>query len=289
MCIHDGSGFRKAFPTNLPHVVEHFESATFGNKRKPVFRVGFAASYRPGKETVHRAIDEGINFFFCYGFDSQLIHILRDMFPRERERVVVATGAYNLLVGHPNIRKTLEKRLRQLGTEYIDVFQFLGVMKPRQMPSRVFDELVQLRDEGKVKAIGMSCHDRTFAGQIASEGTLDALMIRYNAAHRGAEQDIFPHLAKHRPFLVSYTATRWTRLLRRPRGYPEQERVPDAGMCYRFVLTNPNVDVCLMAPSNMEQFTTNLNAVRQGPLAEDEMTFMRRFGDIVHERYRRFL
>ena len=34
-------------------------------------------------------------------------------------------------------------------------------------------------------------------------------MIRYNAAHPGAEQDIFPYLAKRRLAIVTYTATRW--------------------------------------------------------------------------------
>ncbi len=265
-----------------------FDCAYFGVERRPVLRLGFAATYRPGRETIYEAIDEGINYFFCYGFDSQLINALRDMFPRERERFVVATGAYNLMIGHFDIRKTLEKRLRQLGTDYIDVFQFLGVAKPKHLPRRVIEELVRLREEGKVRVIGMSCHDRKFAGQIAAEGTLDMLMVRYNAAHRRAEQEIFPQLEAHHPFLVSYTATRWTRLVRRPRGYPKGERVPDAGLCYRFVLTNRNVDVCLMAPSNLEQFKTNLAAVRQGPLAEDDLTFMRRFGDVVHASYRRF-
>ena len=35
---------------------------------------------------------------------------------------------------------------------------------------------------------------------------LDVYMIRYNAAHRGAEHDIFPHLAAYNPGVVSYTA-----------------------------------------------------------------------------------
>ena len=34
-------------------------------------------------------------------------------------------------------------------------------------------------------------------------------MIRYNAAHPGAERDIFPHLEARRPAVVAYTATSW--------------------------------------------------------------------------------
>jgi predicted aldo/keto reductase-like oxidoreductase len=53
-------------------------------------------------------------------------------------------------------------------------------------------------------------------------------------------------------------------------------------MCYRFVLSNPHVDVCLMAPSNLKQLDENLNAIRQGPLSGDELRFMQDFGDAVH-------
>jgi len=89
-------------------------------------------------------------------------------------------------------------------------------------------------------------------------------------------------LAAHDPGLISYTATRWTYLLRRPRAWPKNERVPSAGDCYRFVLTNSEVDVCLTAPRNVKQLRENLEALAQGSLTADEMTFMRRFGDVVH-------
>ena len=101
------------------------------------------------------------------------------------------------------------------------------------------EELQRLKEDGRVRAVGMSCHNRKFAGELAERGALDVFMMRYNAAHRGAEQDIFPHLADFHPGVVSYTATRWSYLLRRPRGWPKDGRIPTAAMCYRFVLSNP--------------------------------------------------
>jgi predicted aldo/keto reductase-like oxidoreductase len=89
--------------------------------------------------------------------------------------------------------------------------------------------------------------------------------------------------------VVSFTATRWRFLLRRPRGYPKDGRIPTAGMCYRFVLSNPAVHVCLMAPSNVRQFESNLAEIRRGPLAQDDMRFMREFGDVVYRNYKYFL
>ena len=261
---------------------QSFTHATLGKTGVAVHRLGLSASYRPGKQTIYKALDEGINYFFAYGFDTQMTGVLRELCRSNRERYVIATGAYNLLVGYPNLRRTLEKRLRQFRTDYLDVFLFLGVTKAKHFPERAREELCRFREEGKVRAIGMSCHDRVFAGQLATEGALDVLMMRYNAAHRGAEQDIFPHLQPHQPGIVSYTAPRWTYLLRRPRSWPKTEPLPTAPLCYRFVLSNPHVDVCMTAPSNIRQFEENLRAVRQGPLDDEEMKFMRNFGDVVH-------
>lgn len=253
-----------------------------------VCRIGLSASYRPGRATIHKAIDEGINYFFFYGFDTQMTGVLRDTLRGQREKFVLATGAYNYIVAHQNIRKTLETRLRQTKAEYIDVFHFLGVTQPKQFTQQVRDELQAVRESGLVRAVSISCHDRRFAAQLAGDGTLDAIMIRYNAAHRGAETEIFPQVAESKAAVVSYTATRWGYLLRRPKRYPKDGCVPAPGMCYRFVLSNPAVNVCLMAPSNMRQFDENLAEIRKGPLAPEEMRFMRDFGDAVY-RYKYFM
>jgi len=269
-------------------MMEDFAHASLGQLGSRVFRLGLSGTYRPGKQALHRAIDAGVNYFFLYGFDTQTIGTLREL-RGSREKFVIAAGAYNLIWTRQNFRRTLEKRLRQLQSDYIDVFHFLGVMKPGQFSEPLIEELQRLKQDGRVRGVAMSCHDRKFAGELAARGALDVLMIRYNAAHRGAEQDIFPRLANHHPGVVSYTATRWSFLLRRPRGWPKDGRIPTAPMCYRFVLSNPHVDVCLSAPSNQRQLEENLAAIRQGPLSGEEMQFMREFGDAVHEANKYFM
>ena len=267
----------------------NFAQTTLGGSGIPVCRMGMSATHRPGKAAIYEALDKGVNLFFCYGFDTQTISVLRDVRKSGRKDIVVVTGAYNLLVGHPNLRRTLEKRLRKLGTDHIDVFLFLAVDKPKHFSDDVKEELVRFREEGKVRCIGISGHDRKLHGHLAAQGVIDTMMMRYNAAHRGAEEDIFPHLASHDPGVLSYTATRWSYLLRRPRNWPKNERIPTPGMCYRFVLSNPNVDVCLTAPSNIKQLHENLAALDEGPLSEDDMQFMRKFGDVVHEQKKWFM
>ena len=266
-----------------------FTHTVLGRTGLRVHRLGLSASYRPGARALHRAVERGVNCFFGYGFDRQMTRFTRDCLVKDRERYVLATGTYNLKIGYPDIRRSLEKRLRQFGTEYFDLFLFLGVLREKEFPPRARDELYRLRDEGKIRFVGMSCHDRKFAGKMAEEGGLDALMIRYNAAHRGAEEDIFPHCAAHNPAVVSYTATRWTYLLRAPKDWPRASRVPGAGLCYRFVLSHPAVHLALTAPKNIRELDENLDSLSQGPLSEDEASFMRSFGDAVHHTKKWFM
>ncbi|MBS1857200.1 MAG: aldo/keto reductase [Acidobacteria bacterium] len=245
-------------------------------------RIGLSATYRPGRETVKRALDEGLNYFLFFGFDTHMTSVLPDAIAGRREDYVLATGAYNLILGHQNLRRTLERRLRQMKTGYIDLFHFFGVTRRKYFTPRVRDELQAIRESGLVRGVSISTHDRPFAAELLREGVLDAAMVRYNAASRAAETEVFPLLPDPRPLVVGFTATRWGQLLRRPRGYPETGRLPTPGMCYRFVLSNPAVSLCLMAPGSLREFEQNIAGIRRGPLDEEEMAFMRSFGEAVH-------
>ena len=280
---------RPSVRANLITMAHDFTHSVLGRTGIKVHRLGLSATYRPGKKTIYRALDAGLNYVFMYGFDTQMRGVLQNEIVNNRDRFVIATGAYNFIWWYSNIRKTLEKRLRQLRTDHIDIFLFMGVLKESEFPEQVRQELLCLKQEGKVRAIGISTHNRKLAGKLASDGVMDILMVRYNAAHRGAEEEIFPFVKEHNPGVVSFTATRWRYLIRRPSGYPKGDRIPTPGECYRFVLSNPHVDVCITAPSNLKQLEHNLVALEKGPLGEDDMTFIRKFGDLVHHTKKWFM
>ena len=149
--------------------------------------------------------------------------------------------------------------------------------------SAVQDTLLQLKHEGKVRAIGTSIHNRPRAGQLAKKSAFDILMLRYNAAHPGIEGDVFSHFStpkECRINIVTYTATNWRRLLKRPKKW--NGRLMTAQDCYRFCLSHPHVDVVLNGPANTQELYSNLNALEVGPLTAEENEWMRRFGAVVH-------
>jgi aryl-alcohol dehydrogenase-like predicted oxidoreductase len=245
---------------------------------KQVFRLGLAANYGIDEAGVRSAFERGVNYVF-FTTRGKLAKPLREALARDRDKIIVASGPTMGFFGG-SVRRSAERTLKKLGVDYLDVFQLMWLGVGAAWTDATVRELVHLKESGKVRALGVSIHDRARAGKLAEDSPLDLLMIRYNAAHPGAERDIFPHLAKRQPHVIAYTATSWRKLLKRPSGWTGN--VPTAGDCYRFCLSNDNVDVCLTGPASTAQLDENLAALDKGPMSADELTWMRDFGNVVH-------
>ena len=243
-----------------------------------VFRLGLSGTFHLDEGGCREAL-ERIQYVFWSPRMKGLTPALRDALARDRERYVVSAGPVPGYTAGA-VRRAAESALRTLSVDYLDVFQLYWLGRMSFFTGAVQEELYKLREEGKARLVGASIHDRPRAGKLAGSSILDLLMIRYNAAHPGAEQDIFPHLVRRRPAMIAYTATAWRRLLRAPRGWTG--RLPTAGDCYRFCLTSPHIDVVLSGPRNATELRENLAALDKGPLSAGEMEFLREFGRAVH-------
>jgi predicted aldo/keto reductase-like oxidoreductase len=67
------------------------------------------------------------------------------------------------------------------------------------------------------------------------------------------------------------------------RRVPKGEPTPRASDCYRFALSNPSVDVCLLGPRNGEELDEALATMDRGPMTDDEIAWMKRVGAAVRE------
>jgi aryl-alcohol dehydrogenase-like predicted oxidoreductase len=255
----------------------HRTPTAFRGKR--VFRLGLAANFGVDEDGVRAAMDRGVNLFFWTLRAGGLRNPLREALKQRRESVAVIGVAPVGWFGW-GVRRGAESLLRELGTDHLDAYLLGWLGVGSAWTSATERELLHLRESGKVRALGVSIHDRPRAGRLAESAPLDLLMIRYNAAHPGAEQDIFPHVRDARPSILAYTATAWRRLLKQPKGW--DGRAMTAGDCYRFQLSSPHVDVALMGPKSRAEAEENLDAVAKGPLAADEEKWMRAFGRAVH-------
>ncbi|MGD9051705.1 MAG: aldo/keto reductase [Desulfobacterales bacterium] len=251
-----------------------------------VFRLGLATNYGIEGEDLEWALDKGVNYILWTPNARKISNALKAALKRDRESLILASGPTTGYFGG-SIKRACERLLKTLKTDYLDVFQLFWLGRTSLWTSSTIDALVSLRESGKVRAFGVSIHDRKRAGKLAEDSPLDMLMVRYNAAHTGAEQDVFPHLTKRKPTIIAYTATRWRGLLKRPKNWSGP--VMTASDCYRFCLSNPHVDIVLTGPKTRQQLQDNLIELREkGPLSEEENGWMRDYGQIVHQKSSRF-
>ncbi len=261
------------------------EQAVLGRTGLKVGRLGIASGYKAPTAAIEEAFERGCNYFtwgtVIKGYVPGMTEALKAIAAKgQRDRLVLAAFTY----AHSNFmtEKLLARGLRRAGLDHADVL-VLGYFS-RKPPRRLIDGALRMKEKGLVRFVGLSSHNRKLVGKLAAEGEFDVLHFRYNAVHRGAEKDIFPGLPKEtgtRPGLVCFTATSWGQLLNAKK-MPPGEASAAAADCYRFVLSNPAVDVCMSGARTIEQMRENLKALDDGPMTEAEMERMRRIGDFIY-------
>jgi aryl-alcohol dehydrogenase-like predicted oxidoreductase len=261
---------------------------------KRVFRMGIAGNYGIDSSDVEWAAEQGANYWVWGASFKKVTAGIKEVIRKDREKNVVALLGWGFF--GRQVRRSVEKALLKLNTDYLDVFKLGWLGRTSIYSQGIVDSLLKLKQEGKITAIGTSIHDRKRAGRLALDSELDLLMIRYNAKHTGAEEDIFPHLKKRNPAIVSYTALAWQQLIRPVKGieiapWPhsnEKAQVPllTPELCYRFVLSNPHVHVVLTGPKSREQLMGNLRAMQQGPLTPEEIKWVRQYGKLIRSKKR---
>jgi predicted aldo/keto reductase-like oxidoreductase len=249
---------------------------------RDVFRLGLACNYGIDARGFEHALDRGVEYVFWTQRNTGAVEpALVKALASKRDRVVLGAGPSIGYLGF-NVRRGAESLLRDFKVDRIDVFHLFWVGVGSALSDGTMEAMARLKEEGKIGAFAISIHDRKRAGELVKSSPIDWYMLRYNAAHPGAERDIFPNIdaASKRPAVCAYTATSWRKLLSKPSGWSGDAMT--AGDCYRFCLSNEHVDLTLMGASSIAQVDENIDALARGPLSTEENTRIRAFGESVH-------
>ncbi len=242
-------------------------------ERPHMGRLGLASSYGVGAREVDLAFEHGVRFFFWGALRRRSFgSALRRLAKTRRDAIVIAIQTFT----HEPwlVRPSVELARRRLGVDAIDILCL--AYRNDTIEPRVLDAVRSQVDRGVVRSLMVSSHNRELLVSLAADPTFDTLMVRYNAAHRGAESAVFPAARAHGRDVLAYTATRWASLL----------TVASAVDCYRFVLSHPAVTSCLFGPANATELLEALAAIERGPMSEDELAIMARGGALVRAERR---
>ncbi len=258
---------------------ELWQRRPLGRTGLMVSRLGLGSSYGVSGRDVDRAVERGINYLYWGSRrDADFGRAITRAARKDRAGTIVVVQSYAR--AGVALRPSLELALRRLKLDHADVL-LLGWWNAPP-PERILDAALALREAGRCRALMISCHHRPTFARFLADPVYGAVMVRYNAAHRGAEGEVFDQLDATPPGVVAYTATRWGGLLDR-RLVPAAEPLPRGSDCYRFALSRPEVDVVIAGPSNGAELDEAMSALDRGPLDADELAWMRRVGDGVKQ------
>jgi aryl-alcohol dehydrogenase-like predicted oxidoreductase len=167
------------------------------------------------KAAIHAALDKGVTLFDTaqgYGFGVSERLLAGALWERvQREEVIVATKGGlrkegdNLLrdLSASWLRQGVESSLRNLGTDYIDLYQlhWPDLKTPADETAGVLEEMV---GEGKIRHVGVSNFSPQQMGELARHGRVETDQPPYHMFRREIEKDILPYCAEHDIGVLAY-------------------------------------------------------------------------------------
>ena len=268
---------------------------------------------------VHHAAVSGVNLFdtaAAYGTEAVLGKAIKTL---RRDEIVICTKApFSWSSGRADpqgIVQNLDNSLRQLGTDYVDVYQLHGM--PPAHYAHALEELAPVllreKEKGKLRFLGItetSPHDleHDMLHQAVQDGVWDVVMVGFSMMHQNARARVFPVTREHRVgtllmFAVRNIFSQPGRLAATLRELaaagevsaalaasddPLGFLVHDGGAssvvdaCYRYVRHEPGVDVVLFGTGSAAHLKTNIESLLKPPLPEaDHKKLGELFGHLV--------
>jgi aryl-alcohol dehydrogenase-like predicted oxidoreductase len=281
---------------------------TLGRTGLEVTTLGFGAMELRGRPTgpeigdgdagrlLNTVLDEGINFIdtsIDYGRSEE--HIGTFIAHRRSEYVLASKCGCVPNAPHgsdhvhtaENIRNGVEHSLRTLRTDHLDLVQFHRSLRRDEFDAEgALAELLELRDAGKVRYVGVSAVLPTLDEQI-DMGVFDAFQIPYSALQRDHEDVITRASDAGMRIIVRGGVARgapddWDgrRYYMLPtdtmRDIWNQTRLDElldgmtrTAFMLRFTLSHPDLDTTIVGTSSVEHLRDNLAAAAKGPLPDD--------------------
>jgi len=197
-----------------------------------------------------------------------------------------------------NIRRGVENSLRLLQTDHLDLVQFhRSLTKDEFEEEGALQEAMKLRDEGKVRFLGVSGTLPNLVEQIEM-GVFDAFQIPYSALQREHE-DVIGQAAEAgagtiiRGGVARGAPTDWNRVYYMVPATTMKDRWEQANLdellngmsrmefTLRFTLAHPSLSTTIVGTKNPDHLRDNLEAAKRGPLPDDIVAEAKRRLDAI--------
>ncbi len=162
-------------------------------------------------KAIRAAFDAGITTvdtaeIYGEGHSEQIVaQALSDV----RDQVVYASKVFANHLKYDQVIAACERSLKNLNTDYIDLYQIhwpSGFMNSEIVPiAETMKALNDLKEQGKIRAIGVSNFSRSQLEEAAQYGRIESLQPPYSLFWRKVEQDAMPYCIEQNISILAYS------------------------------------------------------------------------------------
>jgi len=162
------------------------EYRTLGKTGLKVTVVGMGVMNCSDPAVVLRAFDLGINFYdtadcYMWGKNEEMVG---KVFQGKRDKVLIQTKVHQN--EEKKMRASVERSLRRLRTDYVDVLVWHGHSHPEEVSdTKLYEFMTKMKKEGKARFTGFSAHSRmaSLLREASKQNYHDVALVSYNFNH----------------------------------------------------------------------------------------------------------
>ena len=127
-----------------------------------------------------------------------------------RDRLVYASKVFANHLKHSQVIEACERSLKNLNTDYLDLYQIhwpSGSFGNEEVPiEETMQTLNKLKEDGKIRAIGVSNFNRAQLEEASQYGRIDSLQPPYSLFWRKIERDAVPYCVENKISVLAYSS-----------------------------------------------------------------------------------
>jgi len=239
---------------------------TIGKIGLKVTEVGFGCMVTSDASVVERASDIGINYFdtargYQHGNNERMVGAA---LKKKRKDLVLSSKSGGRT--KESALSDLDTSLRELGTDYLDIWYLHGRDKASDVPDELFEAQQIAKQQGKIRFAGLSTHNaKDMIPFLVKKGALDVVLTTYNFTMDKRMEAVIEQASNAGLGVVAMKVMAGGFRAGNPRKafYPQLTKEGAMLAALKWVLKNPKVDTTIPSMTDMDQLEENLRAMAE--------------------------
>ncbi len=247
---------------------------TLGKTGLKVTSVGFGCMVTSDASVISRAVDMGINYFDTartYGSGNNE-RMVGSALKGIRDKVILSSKSHAMTAAEA--RANLDTSLRELGTDYLDIWYMHYRDEPAAIPDEIVPAWEDAKKQGKIRHIGISTHHpNAIVDRVLQIGKFEVLLSTYNFAIGSNNDADYGCLEQAGIGLVAMKVTAPAVPIKGDFGFKPRDRakVPGGALAsLKWVLRNKRFGTTVPSMTDTDQLEENFRAMSEPFGAQDE-------------------